>query len=304
MTIVSRISTYSLQQRTVSDFTRVQAELANLQNQISSGIKADTFDELIGDVEQFTALEAEIKKFTTYENNNTENISRFNTARNAISQSIEITDQMQNLITLRRNGSLEDNISFTQQLTDLRDSLIREMNTTFGGRFLFGGTRSNVPPVITDPLPNPVQVGVSDDTYYQGSRENLIVRPQSGFDIEFDVRADDQAFQDTMAAIALALEGHAEDDEEKVANSFDLITEGLDGLIQLQARVDSRIINLEDINDRHISLRTYFQGVKEEIINTDILSASTKVAIDETILQATFQSYARITSLNLTDFLN
>lgn len=303
MTTITRVSTLSIHQRTVSDFTRVQSSLANLQNQISGGVKTDNFVGLVGDVEQFTGLESEIDKLNTLINNNTENISRINTTRNVMDSVIAIVDDMENFLTLRRNGAIESKLHFQQQMSDMRQNLTREMNATLGGRFLLGGTRTDTPPVIDDPVPAPAEVGVPDDSYYQGSKENLILRPARNFEIEFDVRADDPAFQKVMAAIAYSLQGDTEDDNTAIAASYDMMKEGLEGIIALKARLDARFTVLEDINDRHMGLKTQFTNVKESLINTDILSASTELALNETILQATFQSFARISNLKLVDFL-
>ncbi len=302
MPTITRISTVSLQTRTVSDFTRVQSQLADLQNQISSGVKTDNFQGITGDVEHFTGLEAEIDKLQTLINTNTENISRFRTARNVVESIISVVDNMENFLTLRRNGAFEDKMQFQQQMTDMRENLVRELNSTFGSRFLFGGTRTDTPPVI-EPVPAPAEVGVPDDSYYQGSKENLIVRPAKNFDIEFDVRADDEGFQKVMAAIAYSLQADNEDDEDKIAEALTMMQSGLQDIISTQAKLDARLVTMEDINDRHEALKLHFTSVKETLINTDILSASTQVAIDESILTATFQSFARINSLRLVDFL-
>ncbi len=304
MTIISRISTYGLHQKTIGDFNSVQSHLANLQNQISSGFKTDRFQDLIGEVEQFVDLEGEIKKLQNYETTNAEGISRYRTQRVAIEEMIQVGDQIEDLMTLRRNGANEDKIAFAQQMRGYITTFARELNTNIGGRYLFAGTRTNVQPVITEPsVPKPVTSTIPDDSFYQGSKENVILRPRSGLDIEFKTRADDEAFQKIVTAAWLSIEGDGEDDDDKLVQAVDMIQQGLDRLISIQADVDGEILNLENINERHESLRLYLTGVSEEIIKTDILTASTQVAIDQTILSASFQAFARINSLNLVDYL-
>ena len=60
---------------------------------------------------------------------------------------------------------------------------------------------------------------------------------------------------------------------------------------------------MTNINTRHGSFKLYFLGVKEEIGNADLVSVSTQVAINQGILQASFQAFAKINSLKLADFL-
>lgn len=303
MTIIARTSTFSLHQRTVSDFNKVFSDLTTLQRQISSGYKTQSFQGLAGQVEQFTDLESHVAKLQNYGNNLTETISRFESVGISLDRIIEVADDMENLITLRRNGAMADNIEFEIQMEGFKKTLARELNTSFAGRYLFGGTRSNIPPVIDEPIPNPVTPGIPDDAYYQGSKENITVRPQDNFEMEFEVRADNAAFQKVFSAVAQSIKGHAEGDDQAISDSLTLLQNGIREVIALNAQNDAKVVNLKDIAESHESFSTYLKGVSEEIIKTDVVTASTQVAIDQTILSATFQSFSRLTSLRLVDFL-
>lgn len=305
MTIsTTRISTFGLHQRTMTDFNKVQSNLFELQGQISSGIKAKDFEGLNGQVEQFTTIEAKIKKLDSYINNNSEAISRLKTTRQAIENIITIADQIQDLTTLRRNGGLEDDVAYEQQIKNLRTSIAKELNTSLEGRFLFGGTKTNVPPVADGIIPESITPGVPDDVYYQGSKDNFILRPQENMEKQYNIRADDPAFQKFFAGMSLGLAGDRENDENKVAAAYTLLSEGIESIVALQARVDADTVDLQDINDRHATSKTYFKGLAESIAKTDLVTASTQVAVDQSILQANFQVFARISSLKLADYLN
>lgn len=303
MATISRISTYSVHQRSLADFGNVQSRMVDVQGQISSGIKAQDFKGLNGQVEQFTALEARMRKLQMYQENNAESISRLQTMRNATASSIDIIDDMENLLTLRRNPANADNIAFEVQMRNLRTTMAKELNTTLGGRFLFGGTRTDTPPVIDEPVPDTLEQGVPDKVYYQGSEQNVIYRPQDNFETEFSVRADDPAFQKIFAAISLSLDAHAEGSDDKMAQAYTLMQQGKEEVIALQAGMDAGIVNLEQINDRHKSTSLYLKGVTEDISQTDIVEASTQLAMDEATLTASFQAFARVNNLRLVDFL-
>lgn len=304
MTIVNRISTYSIFNGTLRDVNNTQTHLFDQQRQISSGFKTENFAGMPGQVEQFTFLEARIKKASAYELNNSVNISRMQTTNVALDQIINIADDMENLITLRRDGALKDNIQFEQQMKGKIEALASELNTTFEGKFIFGGTRSNVPPVKTEPsIPQPNEFGTLDDSYYQGSKEDTTLRADDGVDIQASLRADDTAFNKVMHAAFWAIQGHTEDDDSIIVNAMDMLQSGIQDVIAVQARNNANITRVQDINDRHQSLRLYWQGVSEEIIKTDMVSASTKVAVDQAVLQATFQSFATINQLRLSNYL-
>lgn len=299
----NRISTFILHQRTMNDFTRVQSSLFDLQGQISSGLKSSDFEGLNGDVEEFTGLEAKIAKLNNYFNSNTEAISRLQTMRTSVDNIVSIADDVKNLIG-SRNGANEGDLAFEQQIKNMRLSISRDLNISLQGRYLFGGTNTNEPPVIDEPVPETVVSGVPDDVYYKGSKENFILRAQENVEKEYAIRADDPAFQKLYAGMSLAIEGHVADDDEMVGRAFDMVQQGLDELIAVKAQMDADYVDLNNINDRHQSSITYFKGVAEAIVKSDPVAASTQVAVEQAILQATFQVFARISSLKLSDFLN
>jgi flagellar hook-associated protein 3 FlgL len=302
---IQRISTYAVHQSTLRDSTRVQSELANLQGQLSSGKKTDKFLGLDGNVEQFVQLDAKIRKTDVYINNNELVLARLNTTQVTMEKLMQVSDDMENLMVLRRNPANADNLNFAAQLDALRKTATSLLNTTFEGRFIFGGTRTDTPPVM-DPQPAPIEEGVPDAGYYQGSNENLIVRSQDNFDIEYNVRADNSGFQKMFAAIDLAISADTsltQGADEKIQKAIQLMQDGLSDMNTAQTKVNGNIVTLTDINARHNDLKLYWKGVKDQAINTDIVSASTAVALNQAILQASFQTFARINQLKLSDYL-
>ena len=300
----SRISTFALHQRTLSDFNRVQSNLFELQGQVSSGIKANDFEGLNGQVEQFTTIGAKIKSLNSYLDNNSEAISRLKTTRQSIENIISIADQIQDLTTLRRDGGIATNVNYTQQVNNMRTSIAKELNISLEGRFLFSGTATNTAPVVDGTFPESVTPGTPDDIYYQGSKDDYTLRSQDNVDKQYNIRADNDAFQKLFAGISLGLKGDAADNDTDIGNAFTMISQGLEGIIALQGKVDADTVDLQDTNDRHTTAVTYFKGLSDSISKTDLVSASTQVAVDQSILQANFQIFSRISSLHLSDYLN
>lgn len=302
MAIVSRVSTYSIFSSTLRDVNSTQSNLFELQKQISSGLKADTFAGLHGQVEQFTFLEAKVKKTQAYEENNAVNISRLQTANVSLDQIIQYADEIEDLITLARNPAHINDIAFQQQVSSKIEGIAAELNSSFEGKHLFGGTRTNVRPVVV-PVTEPAIFGTFDDGYYQGSKEDITLRASDTVNIAANIRADHVGFQKIFAAAHMAMAGQASEGYAILERATDMIQEGMQDIIAVQADNNANILSLQDINSRHEKLRLYWQGVTEEVSKTDILSASTKVAVDQAVLQATFQSFARLNQLRLSDYL-
>ncbi len=302
MTAVGRISSFALQNVTLKNTGKAQADLFNLQKQISSGNKTDQFAGLPGQVERFSTLEQKIHKTEQYIQDNTVISSRLEATQASLDQALQIADDFENLLTLRRNPAVKDDLAFAQQADALRDKLASVLNQTLSGRYIFGGTRTNVPPVDS-PVSKPITPGVADANYYQGSTENTVARIDDNLELEYNVRADDLAFQQIFSAIEQGIQGDANDADSVVASAQTLMRNGIDNLIATQASVNADIVNVRDIVSRQESFKNTLEGFSQEIINTDLVEASTRVALDQAVLQASFQAYSVISQLRLVDFI-
>jgi flagellin-like hook-associated protein FlgL len=300
--MVSRIGSLSLFTNTFRNLSNVQADLANLQRQISSGVKANNFRDMNGQVEQFTFLEASLRQTTRFLENNQINEARLRTADQALSQVTDIMDNVENIFVQRRNGALINDVNFDQQVRNLTQSIANELNVNFEGRSLFGGTNTGTPPV-PDPFVAPIDPDVPDAGYYAGSERNVVYRTDNRTEFDFPVRADDVAFQKFFAAVNKGLKAHAEGNEVDLSDALDLLQSAQGDLNAARARTNSSIIVLSQINERHTSTSLYLRGVTEEIGRTDVVSASIEIANNQAILQAGFQAFSRISQLRLSDFL-
>ncbi|MEZ5691685.1 MAG: hypothetical protein R3D71_08485 [Rickettsiales bacterium] len=300
---VGRISTLALHQSTLRDASKVQENLADLQQQLSSGLKSRDFAGLGGNnSEQFLLLENKIARTDSYLDNNKIVEARVNTTANILGQVIDTAANLKSLISQRRNAA-SNSAAFPDTLRGAWQSLVSQLNTSLEGRFLFGGTRTDAQPVKSDFFPTIGENGEINEDYYNGSQEDVVLRADDNTDIVYNVRANDEAIQQIFAGIALAQRGHDDKSDEELAEAFDLVEKGLDGVIAVQSIVNQNKVAISDINIRHESFKLYFQGVKEEIGNADLVAISTQVAINQGILQASFQAFSRINSLKLSDFL-
>lgn len=300
---VGRISTLALHQSTLRDAGKVEVNIADLQQQLSSGQKAQDFAGLGGSQsEQFLLLENKLAKTDNYVNNNQIVQTRITSTDNVLEQVIETASNLRNMISQRRNVS-SNTAAFPDAIKGAWQSLVSQLNSNLEGRYLFGGTRTDTPPVSADQFPTLKVDGVPDDGYYQGSKQDVTVRADDTTEINYNVRADDEGIQQIFAGLAMAQKGSDNNSDEDLAKAYDLVSQGLEGVISTRSIVNQNKVSIDDINTRHQSIKLYFQGVKEEIGNADLVSVSTQVAINQGILQASFQAFAKINSLKLSDFL-
>lgn len=299
---VSTVSTYSVLQSTINDVARVEAELQEQQMQLSSGQKARNFAGLGDQVQQYLSLDASIRRADQYLNDNQIIEDRIAATGTAISNIIDIGTVLQSLIAQRRTG-VGNSAAFFTQLQGIWSQLVGQLNTTVSNQYIFSGTVTNVAAVDATNFPTLQQDGVPDAGYYRGNDQDMTARPQDNNTIVYNVRADESGFQKLFAALVMARQGDANDSDTDLQAAYTLVQEGLREVINVQARVNANKVLFTSVDTQLRNTKLYWQGLQESIGNTDILSVSTQVAINQGILQAAFQAFAKISSLRLSDYL-
>jgi flagellar hook-associated protein 3 FlgL len=296
---VNNVSTFGSLQSLLQNMGLAQTSLNNDQIAISSGHVSQTFDGLSGSVEQLASLNAQITRLTNFQQDNSVVVSQLQTTNTALGQIQQLATNLKGLIAGQLSGTT-GSASFAQQLKSALATITGQLSSTFQGKYLFSGTATNTPP-IKSPLPAAVTIGTPDNAYYQGSGQDSTTRISDSQSIDNSIRADNLAFQQIFAGIAQASQPGAGSTDLKKAE--DLISSGIDGVIALQATVNSNILNVQQTNTQSQTLQTYFTGLSTNLTQADVVSLSTKVVQDQTVLQASFETYARISSLSLANFL-
>lgn len=301
---VGRLSTYNLHQIFLGNAFRSQENLSTLQQQISSGLKSNNFAGLGSSTEQFADLESRLSRGQGYIDGSRVIEGRLNVMDNALASVIETGTDIKNLIALRRNSAVGDSLAFQTQLEGKWKALVSQLNISFEGRFVFSGTATNTPAVDATDMPVLQADGTPDTGYYQGSNQDISVRIDDNVNIDYNVRADDPAIQKIMAGIAMAKKfGTSAGESAEMQQAYDLVAQGVDGVIGVRAEVNANKVSVISNLERLEALKLSWSAIKGEISSTDIVAASTEVAVSQGILQASFQVFARISSLKLSDFL-
>lgn len=300
--VASRVSTYAVHQSLLADYNKVNSDLTTLQRQISSGRIARTFEELDGKVERVNALENKIKNLQQNIDSNTVVIGRMQTMSQAVGDIIRVSDEIQRLIVQAQSAVEAQYPIFKQDMENKLDQLAALLNTNIGGRYLFGGSKTNVAPVM-EPPPANVTLGVPDDGYYQGDNEIFTARATENLLLEYGVNANNPAFQQIISAALTAIEAFDTVSKGLLEDAQALALQASDNLNAVRSSIELNIVILQDANSFLASVQTSVQQAYGTEVATDLVSVSTEVAINQSILQATFSVFARVSSLKLSDYL-
>lgn len=300
--MVDRISTASLHKQNLASINDVFGELATLNKQISTGRKADNFVDLNGKVELVSGLESKLNKIDTYVSNNSVIVTRLEIMNNSISQLQDIARDFSSNLVLRRSAVGQAGFDFQQEANAALDKVIDALNVDVAGRYLFSGSRTNVEPV-SRPIPELATDGQIDNSYYQGNSDVLSTRVSDSSEVKYGVTADELGFQQLIAAIKTAINADASSSSAGLDAAVNLVNASVESLASTRAKVNANTVIIRDTSTQHEQVKLVFSEALANEVDTDIAEASIKIASNETILQATYSTFARLSNLRLSDFL-
>lgn len=300
--MVNRVSTAALHNTNLRYIGQLASERATLNQQISSGIKPQSYSDLTGAVERVSGFEEKISKIDTYLKNNTLVSTRLNATNSAIEQIQKITEEFISNVTLY-NPSTENSFDLQAFAQSALDRIEDQLKVSVEGRYLFSGARTNTEPVgdINAAL---TTIGEADDNYYNGDNVKLSARVSDSYEMEYGVTANDPALQDLISGIRTAIAAVDNFSNAQLSQAKDLLNSAKTGLATLRANVNTNITALSAVNKQHEQLKLFWKESLSADIDTDLSEATIKLSANETILQSTFSAFAKISQLKLTDYLN
>jgi Bacterial flagellin N-terminal helical region. len=143
-----RISTAWAQQLSITAMANQQSKLANLQQQLSTGVKVSVPADDPGAAARILDLDKTITKTNQYQNNIATTRGRLNIEESALATSGGILDRARDLTIQAMNDTLNSNdrLGIKTEVDQLIQQLAGVANTqNANGEFIFSGDLSNVP---------------------------------------------------------------------------------------------------------------------------------------------------------------
>lgn len=302
--MTDRISNLALQQTTVKQMLNLQSGLAKIQGQISSGQNASTFTDLAtaGDLQQVTSLETQLQQVNNYVTNNGIVTNQVNAATTAVGNLISVATNVRNLITTRLSpaGTVTPVDSEAQSfLSTIQDAL----NTNYAGTYIFAGGQTNTPPVGDINSISNIVNGVATSNYYKGDDTQLKVNNSDNTALTYNVTADSPGFQQLIGAINLAVTAQANNDNSGFTNALNMVNNAITNITAVQTTLSDTGSALSQISSSQQNVQEYLNQYISADVATDIPSATVQATLDETSLEATYQVFAKISQLSLTQYL-
>ena len=325
--MVTRVSTFSQNTILLREILRNEQRLFRDQQQIASGLKTDEYRGIARDIGTLGVSKTTESRLEQFKESNLDMERRLNiydvTLRSLSDAAQELRQDVINAI------SLDSGLGLRTKIDLIFDRVVSLLNTKDNGRFIFGGTRTDIPPVnVSNPsqLEDPAVVTSIASIF----DNNKIVR-QAEIDedltIDYGVLASTVA-TDVLQSLRRLMRYDAGNDPTNAANvptgetsdgpfanplttaqktfliaELAAVTAAFDTLNQVTAQNGVNQATLEDTQDRQEKSLTFVRIFISDIEDVNVVEAISRLNLDQLALDASFQVFSRLTRLTLVDFL-
>jgi flagellar hook-associated protein 3 FlgL len=314
---ISRVTTSYMQNQALSYLNRNMSLLSSLQQTMSSGQNINRpSDDPVG-LTRILALSNTLKTDERYGNNVQDSVAEANTADAAIDSMVGLIQRAQELTTQAANftNNQDGRNAIGLEIDQIISQLVQLGNTDIGGKYIFGGYRTDTPPFTR----------TGDDVTYSGNptteswqRNVEIAR---GVQLTINVNGQEMLggstvnagppvtvtgsglFQ-TLAQLKLNLQDSASPTQlDDIRTRLDQLTTDLNTVLSKQAvigAVSNRLTLTQDrIDERKSILTQQFASIQDIDMPTTIANINQQQNVFEASLQVT----GRLMQTSLLNFL-
>jgi flagellar hook-associated protein 3 FlgL len=298
-----RVATFANSDRMLNASLATQARLANLQMQQASGSLSTDYGGLGSNSKPLLDLEASLKTSQAYADAAKSADGRVKVMYSALSSITDLlTDFRAQLTSLMSSDSTTaSRAALTSAAEGYMAELASLLNTSYEGRYLFGGNATLDLPV--DLTGYSADADTASTSYYQGDDAIAAVKISRDQTVSYGVTANDTAFEQAFRALGIIANAAGTPDDDQLQSSYDLIVSSLDATIAVQSKLSINAGTLERASERQADYQTVLEGTISDLRDADVTQIAVKIASYETQLQASYSAIAKLQSLSLVDYL-
>lgn len=275
------------------------AGIVDWQNKLATGRRIHKpGDDPVG-VTYYMRYNSEINRSDVFLENANTALGFLRTMDQMMQQSSDILKRARVLVQQAATGTTPDDARqhIAAEIRQLKEQLVTIGNTTYSGRYLFNGQKTDIKPYsLDDPANDRTDRGV----YYLNVSPNVSVPVSiSGEDIFGEAGAPDNAFR-VFDEILAHLQNNNLDELRADMEKIDVLSDRINSVwAEIGARTNRFELVKERIEDQLVSLKE----LRSHVGDVDMAEALIELQQRENVLQASLAVGARILQVSLVDFI-
>jgi flagellar hook-associated protein 3 FlgL len=322
-----RVTNKMLSNSFLSDMNTNLKNLQTLQQQMTSGKEIRKPSDDPAKVARAMQLHTDINANKQYKENISDTLNWLDTTDTAMGQAGEVLQRVRELLVSAGNAAYgtSERQSIKDEINQRIDEFAQVLNTSFDGKYLFGGSRGTEKPLTTD------TTGTNVKLIYNGNAaevakidKKLTVEISSGVTMDYNVpatdiiQADGKDLRELFAAITNHLDGNkntsltdpsytdaSSEDPMQALTGKDLdgITKAIDNLLKVRAEVGAKQNRMESAKEKNEDETFNMTDILSRTEDIDITQKTMEYATLQTVYMASLQTSAKVLQPTLLDYL-
>jgi len=295
-----RITSKMVEGSVLRNLNSSMERMSKYQNQLSTGKQfSSPSDDPIG-VAQTLSLKAVLKDMEQYDKNIGDALAWMNIADSSLGNVGDTLQKAREIAVQGANGSLSqfDRDILAGEVEQLLEELVSAANSSYGGRYIFGGFRTTTEPFTS--VGSPITA-----VNYNGDNGNILYETEKGISIAVNVPGSD-AFQgatNVFQSLIDLRDNLLAGDAAAVSNDIGAVDASFDQVLNSRSVIGARINRLEASRERMIDRSLNFSKLLAETEGADMAEVIMNLTMEENVYRAALSSGARIIQPSLLDFI-
>ncbi len=296
------------------------------QNQLATGRKITRPSQDPVGVTRSLQARTELNKIDQYTRNVGDAKAWLTQTETALSEMNSILARVYELAVDGANGSKtpEDREAIAKEVTQLKHQLVESMNTTYAGRYIFGGSNTTDRPFNIDSATGKLMYNgefiddIKDGTYYSTNDvkiDNLLsqkIEYEVGQDAVMDININGLKLlgvrpgvdaPDLFSSVYDLEQALLNDDQEALTQSIGTVQAEQEKVLGHLAEVGGRYNRLDLIEKRLASDEINYMKIKSDVEDVDQAHAIMEYMMAQMVYRASLSVGSRIIQPSLVDFL-
>jgi flagellar hook-associated protein 3 FlgL len=301
--MVNRVSTFAYTNTMISENMRLQTRYADMNTQISSGLKTQDYKGIARDSQYLLAIESSQDKLVAYNANSNTTLSNINIMYSTMGQIEDMANSMLSNVTAALGGNQVPGAIVATQADNAMKEMAGLLNLKVAGRHIFAGSDIDTLPVdLTDPAWVPQSApSVVNSSYYQGNNVINSTQISETLTINYGVTANNPAFEKLFRAYNVLFNNPTGGPDRSEA--LDLIQQSIDEMANIRGLLSTQARSIENQIDKNEQDKLYLKDLSSTIKEVDIPSASVTLTEIQGQLEASYSASVRILQLSLVNYL-
>jgi len=290
-----RITEASRYQSFLQDVGRAQERLETAQRQVSSGLRVAKPSDDPGASEDIIRLSGEKNETEQYSKNLSFAKSKLQTTEGIIETVEQLVERARTLgLSSLSNPTAAD--AYVTEVNAIRDQLVSSANSTFAGRYLFGGAVTTTAPFVKNP---------DTSVTYNGDSQTMPLAVGRSLSLETQIPGSDlfagpvDIFQ-TLSDLATAMQGA---DKAGMDAQVQKIEQFTDVLSSARSKVGSYLNMTSHVESEMSSANLAREALLSKDQAADLAAAISELSTSQNALQATLAVGAKLSQLSIWDYL-